>query len=390
MSIINRMLQDLDRRHGMSDTDAMPALSQVRTVAPARKDREWFWRTIALLMIAAVGWVGWIAWQLRPRDSVATEQAFKASQDAQRNRAAVAMAAAVPERKPAAATPATENPPAAESEKPASQAAGPSTPAQSTDAPTREPARPAPKEQVPARATAHAAPPPAPAARPAMTELDLDVPPARILPVPARAQRPVRVEKRDLVRTPEDRAEGEFRRGAGLLTQGRAVEAEDAFGAALAAYPAHEAARQALVAMDLEQHRVDDARRLLQEGVALNPGNARFASVLAQIYAERKDYPAALEVLNRVQLPGQESPEIQSLRGAVLQKLGRHAEAADAFRASLRSLPQNGAGWMGLGISLEALGRRAEAAEAFRRAAAAGTLSAEVRSYAEERARQLK
>ncbi len=389
MSIINKMLQDLDRRQGMSDADATMAMSQVRTVAPARKDREWFWRTISVLMIAAVGWVGWIAWQLRPRDPVATEQAFKASQDAQRNHAAVVPAA--PEQKPAAEKPAAEKPAAAEPEKPAPPAVEPPKLAPVVNAPAGEqPAKPAPKEPMQQAAPSPARPPAAPA-KPAVTKLDLDVPPARILPIPAQAQGSVRVEKRDIVaRTPEDRAEAEFRRGVALLNLGRAGEAEEAFGAALAAYPAHEAARQALVAMDLEQRRIDDARRLLQEGVALSPGNARFASVLAQIHAERKDYPAALDVLNAVKAPGQDSPELQSLRGTVLQKLGRHAEAADAFEASLRNQPQNGAGWMGLGISLEALGKKAEASDAFRRAAATATLSAEARSYAEQRSRQLR
>jgi MSHA biogenesis protein MshN len=52
--------------------------------------------------------------------------------------------------------------------------------------------------------------------------------------------------------------------------------------------------------------------------------------------------------------------------------------------------PQNGVSWVGLGISLEALQRRTEAADAFRRAVATGTLTAEVKNYAEQRARALR
>jgi MSHA biogenesis protein MshN len=380
MSIINKMLQDLDRRHGMSDADATMALSQVRTVAPVRKDREWFWRIIAVLMIASVGWVAWIAWQLQPRDSVATEQAFKASQDAQRNRTAVAVAA---EQKPAAENPAAAKPAAPEPEKPAQQAAESSKPAPVIDPPARErPAKPVPKERV-----ADAAPAPV-AAKRAVTKLDLDLPPSRILPVPAHAQGPMRVEKRDTIRTPEDRAEAEFRRGAGLLNEGRISESEEAFGAALAVYPAHEGARQALVAINLEQRHVDEARRLLQEGVALNPRNVRFALVLARIHVDARNYAAALEVMDRVAMPEAGSPELQSMRGAVLQKLGRHADAVEAFQVALRGAPESGAIWMGLGVSLESLGRKADSAGAFRRAAATGTLSVEARSYAVQRARQ--
>jgi MSHA biogenesis protein MshN len=271
--------------------------------------------------------------------------------------------------------------------KPAPQPEESLKPAPTTVSTVREqPAKPAPKEQT----QADAAPPAirVPAAKATVTKLDLDVPPVRILPVPGPTSGPVRVEKRDMARTSEDRAEVEFRRGAGLLNEGRVSESEEAFSAALAVYPAHEAARQALVAINLEQRRIEDARRLLQEGVALNPRNARFASVLARVYFEDRNYAAALEAMNGVPMPEAGSPELQSMRGAVLQKLGRHAEAAEAFQAASRDAPQNGAIWMGLGVSLESLGRKAESADAFRRAAATGTLSAEARSYATQRARQ--
>ncbi|MEK6246379.1 MAG: tetratricopeptide repeat protein [Pseudomonadota bacterium] len=386
MSIINKMLQDLDRRQGASDSDAT-LVQQVRSVSPPRKDREWFWRIIAVLMIAALGWVAWIAWQLQPREPVATEQAFKAAQNAPL-KPPPAPAPSAP--KPAAQEPADLKPAA---EQPAPQVVETMKLAPGIETPIREqPRKPALK------APAQAVSPPAAAAAPvaaakagvsaaATTRLDLDIPPARILQAPAQAA--ARVEKRDRVRTAEDRAETEFRRGAVLLNQGRVAEAVDVFAAALSISPAHEAARQALVALHLEQGRIDEARRLLQEGVALNPGNVRFAFVLARIHIERRDFAAALDVLNSVKAPAQGGAEFQSMRGTVLQQLGRHAEAADAFESALRAAPQNGALWMGLGISLETLARKAEAADAFRRAAASATLGAEARDYAERRARQL-
>ena len=82
MSIINKMLQDLDRRQGLSEPDATVAMPQVRTVRAARGDREWFWRIVAVLLVASVGWVAWIAWQLQPRESIATDLALKAAQSA--------------------------------------------------------------------------------------------------------------------------------------------------------------------------------------------------------------------------------------------------------------------------------------------------------------------
>jgi MSHA biogenesis protein MshN len=388
MSIINKMLQDLDRRQGRSDPDATMAIPQVRTVPAGTKDREWFWRIVAALLVASVAWVAWIAWQLQPRESIATGEAFKAAQAAPRAAPAVqaapvpvaaapAPAAEVPA--PVVQTPAAQVVPVpASAPAPQPEAAKPAPP----PAPKASPA-PAPK---PAPVVA-AKPTPAPAPAP---KLDLDIPPARILQGPAVSQGPSKVEKRDRTRSPDERAEAEFRRGAGLLNQGRGSEAEEAFAAALAAAPTHEAARQALVAMNLEQQKVEEARRLLQDGVALNPGNARFATVLARILVERRDYAGALGVLNGVKAPVQSDAEYQALRGTVLQRLGAHPEAVEAFQAALRAAPQNGAAWMGLGSSLEAIGRRQDAAEAFRRAADSASLNADTKSYAEQRARQLR
>jgi hypothetical protein len=50
-------------------------------------------------------------------------------------------------------------------------------------------------------------------------------------------------------------------------------------------------------------------------------------------------------------------------------------------------LPQ---AWVGLGISYEQLGKRPEAAEAFRRSLAAGPLSSELKTFAEQRIRALR
>jgi len=68
------------------------------------------------------------------------------------------------------------------------------------------------------------------------------------------------------------------------------------------------------------------------------------------------------------------------MRGAVLQRLGKHAEAVEAYQNAIRIAPQPGTTWVGLAISLETLGRRPEAALAYRRALDAGSLAAEPRN----------
>jgi MSHA biogenesis protein MshN len=420
MSIINKMLKDLDQRQGMATADASGTIAQVRSVPGRGKDREWFWRIIAVLMVAAVGWVAWIAWQLRPHETIATEQALKAALNAPRAQA--------PEVPATSATPAPTSAPAAlptiVQNAPAPAAPAPVTSASAAPLPVMVAASPAPvgaavpapppapapeaasvpqrrevKTQAKPAAAVHAVPPREQSvassaavennksAKPA-ARLGLDVAPARILEAPVQSAG--RVQKVDRTRVPEDRAETEFRRGAGLLNQGRVSEAEEAFAASLASSPAHEGSRQALVALSLEQRRIDRARQLLQEGLAANPANAQFALVLARIHAERGENTAALALLNSVRDRAQASPDYQFLLGNVLQRLNRQVEAGEAFASSLRAVPSNGSAWVGLGMAFEAQGKRPEAAEAFKRAMAVTAPGSDINNLAEQRLRAVR
>lgn len=402
MSVINQMLQDLDRRAAVPATEGVPPAA-VKPVKRAHGDREWFWRIVAALLVIAAAWVIWVAWQLQPR-KLATDEALRAGEAAKRPVAQVVVprqpppvqppkpeAAPVAPAQPVAAAPQ----PAPEPAKPAPAAAEPQKPAPAlvlAPAPASAAPAPAAKAEPPAAKREPAKPQAAPAAAPVAApppaaQLGLDLPQARILPGPAA--RAGKVEKRDLARGPSERAEAEFRRAAGLLNQGRVSEAEEGFSAALAHDAAHEGARQALVALFFERGRMEDARRALQEGVALNPSSATFAMALARLYAEQRDYANALVALKGAHASAAGRADFHALHGTVLQRLGRNKEAVDAYGTATRIAPASGTAWIGLGISLQALERRAEAADAFRRAVATGTLAPELRDFAEQRARSL-
>ncbi|RZA32906.1 MAG: tetratricopeptide repeat protein [Lysobacteraceae bacterium] len=76
------------------------------------------------------------------------------------------------------------------------------------------------------------------------------------------------------------------------------------------------------------------------------------------------------------------------LAGALARE-GRHREAAEHYQAALRTAPQNGVWWMGLGMSLQAAQRNPEAAGAFQKALESGTLSAELQGFVERKLKQL-
>ncbi len=371
MSIINRMLQELDRRHARSAPPGQSLHREVRAVRAVPSTGEWFWRIVAGLMLAAA-WTLWVVYQLQPRP-ITTELAERAAEDSRRR---------------ASAAPAPQGPPATATRVAAPAAGTQAVPVEAVAAKPAPAKLAAPIEMLRLALAIDTPLAPRSPRQPAQAPAETGAP--RLVAAPKPRAVPVHIEKRDRGRSPADRAEIHFHRAAQMLERARVADAEDALQAALAVNPAHQAARQTLVALYIEQRRIDDARRHLQEGLAFHAGYAPFAVALARIHVDGGDFAAALTVLEQAAGAGRGNPDFHALHGVVLQQLGRHGPAADAYRLALASTPQSGAAWVGLGISLEAQGSLPEAAEAFRRGVASGTLAAEVHAYAEQRVRQLK
>ena len=77
--------------------------------------------------------------------------------------------------------------------------------------------------------------------------------------------------------------------------------------------------------------------------------------------------------------------ESAALRAAALQRLGRHAEAAEAYAALTTRDPVEPAHWVGLAISLEREQRPEPARIAYRRALQSDRLAPSLRAFAQDR-----
>lgn len=369
MSVINKMLQELDKRNAAAGGTPDFVSQTVKPTGTARGGHEWFWRTLAVLVLISVAWVGWVAYQLQPR-SIVTPLALKAAKG---------QIAAEPAPAPVAEAP--KPAPVAEAPKPAPVVEAPKP------APVAEKPKPAAETFKLARTieTPIGEPRAEPVMKPKSEMKAAKLKPEAVQPPPAAK---VVVDKRDRAKGVNERAEAHFRRAAAFLSQGRVSEAEEQLGAALHADASHASARQAYVALLLEQQRVNSALQLLREGLEVNPSQPAFSLTLARIYAEQRDYPAALQVMDKAG-PAADGADFLALRGAVLQRLGRHDEAVGAYQKAVEGAPHVGGSWTGLGISLEALRRNTEAAQAYKRALGAQPLAPELRDYAQARIRAL-
>lgn len=396
MSLINRMLQDLDSRHATSGK-ASGLHDDVRPLPAARGVRWPLWLGAALGLFALAGGA-WFAQEIR----LAPVQAPAPS-------VALAM---VPETAAPVPLPVPVSEPASELPPPPVPAVAPVAPAplpEAVQAPAPQPARPASSgERVPKlrlttdlrlpadaeSASPRSAPPPSVQAQspspsqplaPAAGVAALP-PPATEKPVPRSAASPV-IEKTPVAGSPRERAESDYRKAIGVLNQGRTQEAVDLLQHALRIDAEHGASRQLLFKLLHEARRTDEAAQLLREGLQVQPAQIAWAMSLARLQVDRGDFNGAWHTLQASLPAAGSSADYHGFAAHVLQRLGRHKEAAARYETAARLAPGDGRWWLGLGLALESDGRPAEARDAFAHARASGTLSADLLAIVEQKLR---
>lgn len=362
MSLINQMLQDLEKRQPGGEVNL---LSSVRVV-PKYYNMKLIWTLLAVLLLAVSGVVGWLLWDKYSPWQGAAE---------------TAVAQAPTPIKPVVIA---QAPPPA----PATQVQAETADAPAQDAPLpiaeRAPAAQAPAEQPPARpapsiAAAPASKPAPPAAAPAAPKTQPATPKSPATTLSKQVKEP----------TPQQRAEAEYRKAVSLAQQGRTLEAINGLEQAVRIDPRHAAATQTLIGLLLESKRFADAERKLQEALSLDPAQPDLAMTLARLQVERGDTGAAIATLDRSQHAATNRPDYSGFMAALLQREGYHREAIVQYRQALRLSPGNAVWLMGLGISLQAEKNYHEAREAYSRARASGSLSPELQAFVEQRLRQL-
>ena len=225
---------------------------------------------------------------------------------------------------------------------------------------------------------------------------DLPPPPAErisMAPVkPQEAPKPapeprVSIERAERPLSGPPRAAAEYRSASDHFAQGRPDAAQAAYAEALRHDPTHVPARQSLVVMMLEQGRSAEAQHVLRDGIAAVPRNVAWPMLLARLQVEGGDPKAALETLERSLPQAGDEAEYRAFVATLMQMQSRHREAIAHYEASLRKAPNSGRWLTGLAISLEAEKRIPEAADAYRKALAT-PLTPDLQAFAERKLRQ--
>ncbi len=157
---------------------------------------------------------------------------------------------------------------------------------------------------------------------------------------------------------------------------------------ALKIKPEHEGARSELAALYYGRAMIAEALGVLSEGLAIEPGNSRWSLLAAKIHYRRTNYSAALGYL---QLPVHPMDEVEyvALKATTLQKLKDYPAAATVYRQLTTAFPSNGRWWLGLATTLEAQQDITAALSAYRKSLRLSNISPTSREFVMSRLQRL-
>lgn len=432
MSLVNKMLRDLDARHiGDAERAALPAAV---TPLAARQDKASRPPALAWGLVAVVALAAAFAWQeLRPdagslqpattlHKAVSAPIALAPAPMAAPGPAAAPDPATAPV--PAAATispaatitaiapvptaaPVAVPPPAVASpvaslpvaNEPVARTSNPEAPPSQSTLRMAAELSLVPRAPVPApKASAKGDPRPAPVKaaapekhlateKPALDKTAAARPATAAPGKPAPVVAEGRIDKQERIPTAAERAEAEFRRASMAQRQGNADAALAGYRSVLELSPEHAGARQALAAQLIDGRRFDEAEDVLRKGTEIASARLPSTLALARLKVERQQVAAALDLLLKNAGIGEASAEYQGFTGALLNRAGRAAEAADRYRQAARLAPAEGRWWAGLGISLDAAGKAPEARDAYQRARQSPDLPPDLAMHVDQRLR---
>lgn len=383
MSLINKMLQDLEARNdaaaGKKPKDsAYQDLRPVNAPSPLRSRRSKA-PALVLIAVAAAGVFVWLRGPEVIAEGVIGEGRRLlalipgiSEKEKPLDTRVIAKSAAIKEG--ATALPPSTKPPAPRARPEHKTAKNVSPPPVPAGAKPRDIKAVVPKAQTP---------PPAPAVRPKIA-------PSMTTVRKGDAEPPGLVEKKVKPMSPEEEAEGHYQQAATHLQQGRRGEAENDLRAALAANPAHAPARELLAWLALQNGRTVEAQQLLEEGLQKNPKHYSSAQLLARLYVDQGAEQKALALMEGAGEAGAADPAFIAFLGTLYQRAGRHADAVAAYTKAVNLRPGEGRWWLGLGISLEAEKNPGAASDAYTRAQQSGALDQNLQRYVEQRLTAIK
>lgn len=144
-------------------------------------------------------------------------------------------------------------------------------------------------------------------------------------------------------------------------------------------------ARKKLASLLFAQGNYAQTKQLLFQGIRLHPAQGDLKLMLARLYVAQKEPAQGMKILAEFQPNSDSQIEYLAYRGALAQKL-KHTELSKADYQTLTNIePDNAKWWLGLAIAEDQLGETKMAVHAYNKASSSGQLNASVNEFINQR-----
>ena len=208
-------------------------------------------------------------------------------------------------------------------------------------------------------------------------------------PASAQAQATGQMAIREVKLSPSQLAQKQLVLAADAEKQGQLVKVMDYYAKALKLDPSLHESRKQLAALHYGQGELAQAAEVLAQGRLLYPQEFEFALLLARVQHAMGETDSALASL--AQIPDSHSLARQKwlAQTDLAQKHGQYPLVEQAYRKLLQQEPQQGKWWMGLAYALDSQQQFGPASQAYRTALSYSGLSTQATAFIEQRLQQL-
>ncbi|MBU1391488.1 MAG: tetratricopeptide repeat protein [Gammaproteobacteria bacterium] len=189
--------------------------------------------------------------------------------------------------------------------------------------------------------------------------------------------------------TPKQLAKKRFTLASEAEKDGKLKEAISYYEQTLALDPSMHEARKQLVALHYGQGQLAKASEVLQQGMLLFPQQLDFALLLARVQQASGQADLALVTLANIPDTHPLARQKWMAQSDLAQKLGQFSLSEQAYRQLLQQEPQQAKWWMGLAYALDSQQQFPQARQAYRTALGHRGLSAQASAFIEQRLTQL-
>lgn len=166
---------------------------------------------------------------------------------------------------------------------------------------------------------------------------------------------------------------------------GRKQEAIDILARLLKTYPDYQDARVSMAAIILEAGNTFEARKIVEEGLSLEPTYLPLIELKARIYTSEGKISEALLILQSEKPFIEDEPEYHAFMAALLNRQNRYQEALNIYKKLVQINPHESSWWFGLAIAEDKLGQVKDAKLSYLKAAAEGRLNPQAQAYLQNR-----